>query len=708
MKKIFFIALLFCCSLRFIGAQVPSQAEMDKLMKQTQDLMKKYGGDTMIKKALKNAEEQQKQIAGAIKNNPKEKGVVPETKKDTVTFSLPARNNKLLNSLPIRCFNKAELISYLRNLQKKLSEQLRNEYGTDISDVPETSVVQPGAAIGLWMAGNFDKSVLVCVKAAELQPDNKVLLNNAGGILTSCGLGYFGIPVLEYVLQQQPGNNLVLNNLGQAYLELGDLKKAEQYFLQCIRSYKYYPDANLALAYIHNSWGNKAAAINYAENSLRGGWSTKANNLLTKLKPDAKMIDYVRHRYKQPEYFSMTKFPPMLQQCTGVEQIAELEPQYIAYHQMIQGVMAKYQKLMAEAAMASSKSVQEEIMAVKETKRTPYRPFGMFGNAVLESFRKEFREKFLKLEEFRKAYYKERDSINRRYEGELKAIQKKFEEVSDPHDMDHMSDEARCKAINELSNAYLPLYAEPTEQLQKKTLAYYKDYLNDMGYWSYVASINDDAFKMDFYRMVLEFLGRLREIVTTRFMETKYDSHRFYPCKYEAKAGAKKKDGAIENPDCYMMPKIEGDLGGVKLEISCEAFKLEAGEIWVGKIEYGRSSGDLTIAFGLGGSIPHLKIPENGFFEAGTEVEAKGQFYITFDRTMTPSDLGVLWEAEFKAEIDLGGFKSSVGIEEGLTAGFGSGLQLKENSLLKRQIDRAFPVQPDDPQIDKKVPLYRK
>ena len=157
-----------------------------------------------------------------------------------------------------------------------------------------------------------------------------------------------------------------------------------------------------------------------------------------------------------------------------------------------------------------------------------------------------------------------------------------------------------------------------------------------------------------------------------------------------------------------MMPKIEGNLGAVKLENSCETFKLEAGEGWVGKIEYGRSSGDLTIAFGLGGAIPHLSIPENGYFELGSEVEAKGQFYITFDRTMTPSDLGVLWEAEFKAGIDLGGFKSTVGIEEGLTAGFGSGLQLKENSLLKRQIERAFPVQPDDPQIDKKVPLYRK
>jgi len=323
MKKNVSSFVLFVLFITPIVSAQPTQAELDKMLKQTEALMKKYGGDTMVNKALKNAREQQKQISNAIKNNPDNNVLASPAKEDSVKFAVPVRNTKLINSLPVRCFNKAELISYLRNLQKKLSEQLRSEYGTDISDVPETSVLQPWSAIGLWMAGNFDKSVLVCLKAAELQPDNKVLLNNAGGILTSCGLGYFGIPVLEYVLQQQPGNNLVLNNLGQAYLELGDLKKAEQYFLQCISSYKYYPDANLALAYIHNSWGNKAAAINYTENSLRGGWSTKANNLLTKLKPDAKMIDYIRHRYKQPEYFSMTKFPPIVQQSIVVLVIPE-------------------------------------------------------------------------------------------------------------------------------------------------------------------------------------------------------------------------------------------------------------------------------------------------------------------------------------------------------------------------------------------------
>ena len=74
----------------------------------------------------------------------------------------------------------------------------------------------------------------------------------------------------------------------------------------------------------------------------------------------------------------------------------------------------------------------------------------------------------------------------------------------------------------------------------------------------------------------------------------------------------------------------------------------------------------------------------------------------------TLTDLGVLWEAELKGVIEMGAVKESIGLEEGLTAGFGSGVQMKENSQLKQAIDKTYPVQPDDKQQNKNVPLYKK
>ena len=146
----------------------------------------------------------------------------------------------------------------------------------------------------------------------------------------------------------------------------------------------------------------------------------------------------------------------------------------------------------------------------------------------------------------------------------------------------------------------------------------------------------------------------------------------------------------------------------MKLEISCETYKLEAGEGLVGKIEYDRVSGDCTLAFGVG-----VATPEVGFKLAGAHiggvVEAKSQVYITFDKHGSPTDLGVLWEAELKVEASKGGAKYSFGIEEeSLTAGFGSGVQMKEGGYLKGLIDRTYYVQPDAKQMNKNVPLYKK
>ena len=203
-------------------------------MKQAQELIKKYGSDSIHEvKSLKGLPDEQKQLANTTKTSPKGK--------DTAVFSLPSRNNKLLNSLPVRTFTRAELVSYLHNLNATLTELMRNSYGIDIKNIPDSAVTMTGTGIAFWIEGKTGEGALVALKGAELNTDNVTLLNNVGGMLTGCGLGVNAIPVLQYVLEKQPGNNMILNNLGQAYLQLGDDKKAEQYLLQCVSTYNYYP-----------------------------------------------------------------------------------------------------------------------------------------------------------------------------------------------------------------------------------------------------------------------------------------------------------------------------------------------------------------------------------------------------------------------------------------------------------------------------------
>ena len=691
MKKISVLLCIyfFTC----VTAFSQTQAEIDKMMKQAQDVMKKYGKDSTVNEAMKDAQAQAKQEMDKMKNNRTgNTSSFSVDKKDTAQFVLPSRNTRLLNALPIRTFNRAELISYLHNLGSKLTVYLRSNHGTDINAIPLTAVQQSGTPIGLWMKGSVNESVLVTIKAAELKPDNNLVLNNTGGILTSSGLGFYGIPILEYVLEKQPENNMILNNLGQAYLDLGDDKKAEQYLLKCIKSYKYYPDANLALAYIYNSRGQKSTAISYAENSLRGAWSSKAHNFLRKLKPDLKVMDYVRHRYKQPEYFNFQKYA-MLPQCYSTEQIAALEPQYVAYKQMIAQKREHYWKLYSPVGLRIEKSIIDNLTALMHRQKN-LRPFFSFGDVVLEALRKEYTEKSKLLSAYTDNYYRERAIMSNEHKIKFLAI--------------NGDDEAKkCKEINALSNTYLPLFAEKTEAFQRKVLVYLKDYLNDLAYWSYIASVNDDKFHVDFYVLVTKFLGKMEEINTTIFMEDYHGRYRFHPCEFKESGKAKADSLLVETPDCYLTPNIEVDLGAFKLEVNCETYNLEAGAGLVGKIEYARSSGNITLAFGVGAAVPRVFFKSPGI-QAGLEAEAKSQVYITFNNKGTPFDMGVLWEAKLNVVLEGGTAKGSIGFEEGLTAGFGSGVLIKETSQLKQAIDKIYPVQPDDKQENKNVPLYKK
>jgi Tetratricopeptide repeat len=694
MKKILTLAMLTVLLCQQLFAQ-PTKADIDRMKAARLEIEK-------MKKDPKNKE--------LMKNMPKGNNPVASKNKkpDSTVFLLPLKNDKLLNALPIRTFTKAELVSYLHNLNSKLTELLRSSYGTDIKNIPDNAVTKTGTSIGLWINGELEKSPLVALKGAEINPDNVILLNNVGGILTGSGLGVNAIPILQYVLDKQPGNNMILNNLGQAYLQLGDDKKAEQYLLQCVSSYNYYPDANLALAYIYNSRGNKSSAIKYAENSLRGAWSEGADNLLHKLKPDARLMDYIRHRYKQPETFNFNKYP-LLPQCRDTKNTPLLKPQYAAYKEMLAGVKNKYFKLSRQEGEIAKKTVTEKVMNANKLNKSPFRPFGLFANVVaIDLWVNEYSDKFLKFSEYKKNYLAQKEKlivdclaeqkeITAKYKTQKDDVAERDGEGSNGSEYDALI-AAICAEKEVVRNRYLNLIADVIEAYQQEAIHLYKDYFNDMAFWYYVGSIDDHQYKSEFYGLVSEFLLVLADINTT---------HTYTPChNYENKAD-KAKEAEIEEPDCYIPGKFEVPLGALKLELSCETYKLEVGEGFVGKLEYNRSSGDFTLAFGVGASVPRVFYKTPGL-ELGMVGEAKSQLYITFDKRGTPTDLGILWESELKLEANMSEVKYSVGMEEGLTAGFGTGVLMREGGQLKAFIDKTFYVQPDAKQINKNVPLYKK
>lgn len=711
MTKIFSFFLFFSLLQQNAFAQQPTPAEMQKridaalkdpkikaMIEQAQKTKGVTGNIMNADSLRKLTRTKMQQGGGKIKNN------------DSTVFSLASGNEKYLNALPIRTFTKAELVSYLHNLNIKLTELLRSDYGTDIKNIPIGSAIEGSeTSIALWLNNQQSASALLILKAAEIDVDNSTALNNAGGILTNAGLGVNAIPILQYILVKDPGNNTILNNIGQAYLSLGDGKTAENYLLQCVKDSKYHPDANLALAYINYGRGNKAGSLKYAENSLRGAFTVPAYNLVDKLKPDAKLMDYIKHRYKQPEYFNFDKYP-LLPQCRDTKKTPILKPQYAAYKEMLAGVKKKYTQLIKDEEAISEKEVTDKMMAANKMNKNPYRPFGLFANIVVADLAaNEYNDRFLKFAEYKKNYQGKKAKLIADCLAEQKAITAKNKSQKDDvaerdgegnggSEYDDLT-AAICAEKETVRNRYLNLIADANEAYQQKAMILYKQYFNDMGFWYYVASVSDHQYKAEFYALVLQFLDVLTEINTAYF---------YTPCQPVDAAGGNAKTIQIDDPDCYLPEPLKIPMGIATVDISCNEYKIEGGEGFIFNVHHNRLSGQTTLAFGPGAKVPDM--PK--FSDMGVSVETgaklSGQVFLQIDNDGSVLDGGFIFTGKIDVKAKAFGVGKTISDNETVTIGINSGVQMKEGGALKNLIDKTWYVQPDAKQTNKNVPLYKK
>jgi len=711
MRKVVLLSLL---SLLVHQTSMAQQATAEEIQKRLDQALK----DPQIKAMYEQARNAGKQPSKASNTDSLKKLVskggqtrmTAEPEKDSSHFSPPPRNEKYLQALPLRVFNRNELVSYLHNLNSTFAVLLHSDFGVDIENIPVSSAAEAcQTSIALWLDNQQEQSALLILKAAEMEPDNSILLNNTGGILTNGGLGVNAIPILQYILAKDPTNNTILNNIGQAYLSLGDTKTAENYLLQCVKDSRYHPDANLGLAFIMNGRGNKAEAIRYAENSLRGAFSVPAYNILTKLKPDAKLMDYIRHRYTQPEYFNFDKYP-LLPQCRDVQNAPILKAQYAAYKKMLIAAEQKYFKLAREENEIEKKTVAEKIQNTLKQNKTPFRPFGLFaGVVVTDLVNNEYHDRFRRFAEYKKNYLAQRGKLDTNYLAEINAINAKYKlQKEDVAERDGEGNDGTeydalratiCAEKEVVKNRYLNLYADVIEAYQQQAIHLYKDYFNDMAFWNYVASINDDQYKMIFHDLVYQFLRVLEEINTTRF---------YTPCRVSDNKADKVKELTIEDPECYLPTTLKIPMGIANVEINCNEYKIEGGEGLIFNLKHNRLNGETTLAFGPGVKVPDMPKFSAGGLEIETSAKVSGQAFIKFDNDGAPLDWGLIYTGKIDVKAKAFGMGKSISDNETVIIGVNSGVNIRDGGVFKNMIDKMYPVQPEAKQINKNVPLYKK
>lgn len=598
---------------------------------------------------------------------------------DTTAYALPGKNTKALSKIPKTVLSTAELQLYAATLYKKLAPAFRSAYGTPlVNTTGYNSNSISNAAVFATEAGRLDQALLLSLKAIEKSPDDAVVLNNAGAVFKKGGLEIAAVTVLEAADIKEAGNSTIQNNLGQAYLALGEKEKAVQYLQRAVSKSPYHPLANVSLAVIEYNKGNKQSALKFTENSLRGAFTDKAWHLLHQLKPDASLMNYFRHRYKQPVYFDEDKYKlPM--QCEQVINIPARKAEYEAYRSMLTRVKEQFDAVSKQEMEAALNSLMEQAKKGQLSQA----PFMQLANAMLL-------DKTLQMD---KGDWETISKSQKNYKAAIQRLQQEYRERSNKV--------KGCESQIALANEYMEKMSVVTREYQKTYLRIYKDFYHDMTYWSFFSSPEPHSRKGTFAGQASALLDVLLQVAETHYIEVTIDCASNEKLKKEA-AELKIEGSCPVGEDGYEIP-----FGIGKFNINCERWEFQFGEVLVLNVGHKFTTGETSWALGPGvsfigsGHDAIKKIPEikAGPITGGLDAGLKAQVFLTF-RNGSVTD----WGGLFDAELDLLGVAKE--FKTGYTIGMNSGLQMVDGPL-KNLIDRTLGPEGEAPQINKNIKIYK-
>lgn len=252
-------------------AQMPSQKEIEEAMREIQRTLK-----DLPPELRKMAEDAQRRLA----NSP---GAGDEVR-------VPARDAARIAKVPRQPLSGAQLKAHVASLQPKLRQALSPQALRRAERVEEAQRKAGGdptarlrdAANGLAAWGAWPEAIYLMGKVA-LASGHAQDLNNLAAFLTMQKAPQAALPILITLDARYPGNSTILNNLGQAWFELGEVKEAERVLILAVKRSPNHPQANVTKSVIEEARGDKAAAAESMRAAIRGGFSEAKAQRLARL-----------------------------------------------------------------------------------------------------------------------------------------------------------------------------------------------------------------------------------------------------------------------------------------------------------------------------------------------------------------------------------------------------------------------------------------
>lgn len=286
----------------------PTNKEMQDMMKEAQKMMGEMSAEDkkmMDSLGFKMPDmNQMKKNAGGISDAQLKAAYDEEMR------VIPQRDATKIAAIPLKVFSTTELLAYAKKTNASIEAIIKPEskqMAEVICDMFKKDkyygALIASAANGLWMDGNKEAGVYLMGRAIEALP-NANNYNNYAAYLTMMGAAHIAIPVLNKLNAVHKNNSTILNNLAQAWLQLGDTEKTNKYLDSAIRIYAYHPQANYTKCLILESKGKKTEAIDALNRSLKHSVTTTKLNKLKQLEGSS----YIPRFHPVPKVYASTTF----------------------------------------------------------------------------------------------------------------------------------------------------------------------------------------------------------------------------------------------------------------------------------------------------------------------------------------------------------------------------------------------------------------
>ncbi len=213
--------------------------------------------------------------------------------------------------IPTTPASKEQLNAYLQPLMQRTDAAIKPDHKADITKHLNNGKETGEIAMAYLINREMDKALYLLLNAGLTDTADYASLNNLGALMTMSGYAHQSLPILQYVQKQfQETPPTLLNNLGQAWLSLGHLDKADEFLQDALNEDATQVQASYSLAVMAKHQGNIAKCIDYVKQTIENGGATPdALSMLANAGSGVDMGELIRSKFR-PYYkkdYAITK-----------------------------------------------------------------------------------------------------------------------------------------------------------------------------------------------------------------------------------------------------------------------------------------------------------------------------------------------------------------------------------------------------------------